>query len=70
VTEPEIATIAWHEDGEVVELVYVDGASDRLVGTQSVVAELARSIGLVIVPAPPGMVRWVRDPEAEPRSPG
>ncbi len=63
--EREIASIVWHEDGEVVDLVYDDGEPDRLVGTRAVVAELARSVGLVTVPAPPGTVRWARAPAGE-----
>ena len=49
----------------MVDLVYDDGEPDRLVGTRAVVAELARSVGLVTVPAPPGTVRWARAPAGE-----
>jgi len=62
VAEREIASIVWHEDGEVVDLVYAEREPDHLVGTRAVVAELARSVGLVTVPAPPGTVRWARPP--------
>jgi len=66
VTDREITGIVWYEAGEVVDLVYLDGEPDRLVGTRAVVAELARSVGLVIVPAPPGTIRWARLPGGEP----
>jgi hypothetical protein len=66
VAEREIAAIVWHEASEVVELVYVEGEPDRLVGTRSVVTDLARSVGLDIVPTPPGTVRWARPPEPGP----
>ena len=64
--EREIAGIVWHERGEQVDLIYVDGEPDRLVGSRTVVTELALSVGLTTVPAPPGMIRWVKSPEAEP----
>jgi hypothetical protein len=63
-TEREIVGIVWHQLGDQVDLIYVDGEADRLVGAQSVVAELAQSVGLTIAPTPPGTIRWVRDPEA------
>jgi hypothetical protein len=69
VAEREIAIIEWREDGEVIDLVYSEGEPDRLVGTRAVVAELARSVGLVTVPAPSGTVRWARPPEPGDPSP-
>ena len=65
-SEREIASIVWHERGEQVDLIYVEGESDRLVGSRAVVTELALSAGLTTVPAPTGMIRWVRSPEDEP----
>jgi hypothetical protein len=64
--EREIASIVWHERGEQVDLIYVEGEADRLVGSRAVVTELALSVGLTTVPAPTGMIRWVRSPEEEP----
>jgi hypothetical protein len=63
-TEREIASIVWHQVGDQVDLIYVEGEPDRLVGAQSVAAELAQSVGLTISSTPPGTIRWVRDPEA------
>lgn len=60
--ELEIASIVWHEAGDRVELIYVEGHSEQLIGARHVVAELAENVGLVSAPGPPGTVRWVRGP--------
>jgi len=60
VAEREIASIVWHEAGELVDLIYAEGDPDRLVGSQDVVVELAESLDLVSVPTVPGTMRWVR----------
>jgi hypothetical protein len=62
--ERDIDSIVWHQEGDQVDLHYLEGEPDRLVGAETVVAELADSVGLTIVPSPPGTIRWVRDPEA------
>jgi hypothetical protein len=61
--EREIVGIVWHQVGDQVDLSYVEGAPDRLVGALPVVTELADSVGLTIVPAAPGTMRWARDGE-------
>lgn len=61
--ERDIVSIVWHQEGGVVDLHYLEGEPDRLVGAESVVVELADSVGLTMVPSPPGTIRWVRDPE-------
>lgn len=63
-TEREIISIIWHQQGDQVDLVYLEGESDRLVGAQQVVAELAQSVGLVSVPSASGTIRWVRPADA------
>jgi len=60
VAEREIVSIIWHQRGDQVDLVYIEGESDRLVGAHDVVAELARSVGLISVPSASGTIRWVR----------
>jgi hypothetical protein len=64
-TEREIVGIVWHQAGDQVDLVYVEGPPDRLVGALPVVTELADSVGLVIVPTPPGTIRWARAGEED-----
>ena len=58
--EREITSIVWRHDGERIDVIYVDGEPDRLIGTRGVAAELAESVGLTVTPTPPGVVRWVR----------
>jgi hypothetical protein len=67
--ERDIASIVWHQEGDQVDLHYLEGEPDRLVGAETVVAELAASVGLTLVPSPPGTIRWVRDPEPETERP-
>ena len=64
--ERDIASIVWHKKGDQVDLHYVEGEPDRLVGAESVVAELADGVGLTLVPSPPGTIRWVRIPRRGP----
>jgi hypothetical protein len=61
--ERGIVSIVWHQKGDQVDLHYLEGEPDRLVGAETVVAALAASVGLTIVPSPPGTIHWVRDPE-------
>jgi hypothetical protein len=61
--EREIVGIVWHQIGDLVDLIYVEGSPDRLVGALPVVTELADSVGLVMVPTPPGTVHWARPGE-------
>ena len=60
--EREIVSIVWHESDDQVDLVYAQGEADRLVGHRIVVAELAESAGLVVVPGPPRTICWAREP--------
>jgi hypothetical protein len=50
-------------DGRVLDVIYVEGEPDRIIGAQIVATQLAASVGLAIVPTPPGTIRWIRDPE-------
>jgi hypothetical protein len=67
--ERDIVSIVWHQKGDQVDLHYLEGEPDRLVGAVAVVADLAASVGLTIVPSPPGTKQWVRDPESETERP-
>ncbi len=62
--ERDIVSIVWHRKGDQVDLHYLEGEPDRLIGAETVVAELADSVGLTIVPSPSGTIRWVREAEA------
>lgn len=62
--ERKIDSIVWHRADEHVDVIYVEGEPDRLMGSEHVVTELARSVGLHIAPGvPPSTVRWVRYPD-------
>ena len=61
--EREIASIVWHQVGHNIEVIYVEGEPDHITGAQIVAEQLAESVGLAMVSAPPGIVRWVRNPE-------
>ena len=61
--EREIVSIVWYQEGDQVDVHYLEGEPDRLVGSETVVAQLADSVRLTIVPSPPGTIRWARDSE-------
>lgn len=61
--EREIASIVWHQHGHHIDVIYVEGEPDRITGAQIVATQLAESVGLAVVPTPPGTIRWTRHPE-------
>lgn len=56
----QIDHIVWHEGQQRLEVGYVDRESDLIVADRLVATKLAEDAGLFLVPAPPGMVVWVR----------
>jgi len=62
VAEREVASIVWHRVGHHIEVIYVEGDPDRLVGTEMNATELALKAQLHLVPTSDGTLRWVRDP--------
>jgi hypothetical protein len=66
--EREIASIVWHQVGHHIDVIYVEGEPDRITGAQIVATQLAESVGLAVVPTPPGTIRWIRHPETRPPS--
>lgn len=60
--ERDIISIVWHQEDDQVDLIYAQGEPDRLVGSRTVVAELAENLGLVVVATPPGTIRWAPRP--------
>jgi len=61
--EREIASIVWHQVGHHIDVIYAEGEPDNIIGALVVAAQLAESVGLAPVPAPPGTIRWTRHPE-------
>jgi len=55
--------IVWHELHERMDVTYIGREPDHVVADKVIAASLAQDAGLVLVPTPPGMVRWVRDPD-------
>ena len=64
--EREIVGIVWHQNGDLVDLTMSRAARSPCRGP-AVVTELADSVGLAIVPTPPGTVHWARDPGKRPQ---
>ncbi len=58
--EREIVSIMWHNLGHHIEVVYLEGDPDRIIGAQIVASQLADSVGLALVPSLPGTIRWER----------
>ena len=57
----EIVGIVWYSyRPDWYELVYADGDSERIPGTQVDAAELANAAGMTLVPTRDGTVRWDR----------
>ena len=57
----QIDHIVWYERRHRMVVTYGDGEPDRIVADELVAARLAQDAGLVLVPTPPGTVRWVRN---------
>jgi len=59
--ERNIKSIVWHEGRDRIDVIYVEGDTDRLWGSESVAVVLAKNAGLTAVPAPEGARRWARE---------
>ena len=57
-----IATIVWDAELERMEVAYSHGHSHRVMANQLVATVLAEDAGLTQIPAPPGVVHWIREP--------
>lgn len=56
----EIAGVVWHQRGHRIEVIYVEGTSDHLVGTEAIAALLADDAGLALIDSPIESLRWTR----------
>jgi len=61
--ERQIASIVWHQSGHHIEVIYVEGEPDRMVGAEQVATELAENAGLRLVSTGDGKFRWTQDPD-------
>ena len=60
-TEREIASIVWHQLGQRIEVIFVEGEPDQREAPSFEAREQADKLGLHMVPTSHGTVRWVRD---------
>jgi len=56
----QVASIIWHEPGDQIEVVFEEGDSDHLFGSEEVATALAVGAGLEPALAPVDVRRWVR----------
>jgi len=59
--EREITCVVWHREDHHIEVIYVDGRPDHLIGPEGVAAELAQDTGLLLIVTSDDARRWVRD---------
>ncbi len=58
--EREVVAVVWHQHTHSIDVVYVDGHPDTLMGTQRMAAQMAEGFGLDLVPTSEGTVLWVK----------
>ena len=56
----QLASVVWHQRGYGIDLIYVEGESERIVGSVEVAALLAEDAGLDPVPTPDDTLRWAQ----------
>jgi hypothetical protein len=58
VPQREVVAVVWHQHTHSIDVVYVEGHPDTMMGTQKMAAQMAEGFGLELVPTPPGTVLW------------
>jgi len=61
VAQREVVAVVWHLHTHSIDVVYVDGRPDTLMGTRKMAAQMAEGFGLELVPASPDTVLWAKD---------
>jgi len=56
----ELVSIVWHQQGHRIDLNYLHGEPDHLIGSEAITTLLAEDAGLDPVPTPDDTRRWVR----------
>jgi hypothetical protein len=59
VSSHDLAGVIWHRHGHTIEIFYVEGEPDQLVGTEAVAEAFARDAGLRRLPTPRDKACWV-----------
>jgi hypothetical protein len=60
VAEREVVAVVWHEHTHSIDVVYVEGHPDTLMGTRRMAAQMAEGFGLELVSTPAGTILWAR----------
>lgn len=58
--ERDVVAVVWHEHTHSIDIVYVEGNPDTLMGTERMATQMAAGFKLDVVPSPTGTVLWVR----------
>ena len=56
----QLVSIVWHQQGHRIDLNYVHGEPDHMIGSEAITAMLAKDAGLDAVPTPDDTRRWVQ----------
>ena len=56
----ELVDIVWHQQGHRIDLNYVHGEADHMIGSEAITAFFAADAGLDAVPTPDDTRRWVQ----------
>jgi hypothetical protein len=60
VAERVVVAVVWHQHTHSIDVVYVDGHPDTLMGTQKMAAQMAEGFALELVPTSEGTLLWVK----------
>lgn len=60
--EREVVAVVWHQHTQSIDVVYVDGHPDSLMGTQKMAAQMAEGFALDLVPTSSATILWVKEP--------
>ena len=62
--EREVVAVVWHLHTHSIDIVYVEGHPDTLMGTRKMAGQMAEGYGLELAPASSDTILWVKDPVA------
>jgi len=54
-----LVSIVWHQQGHRIDLNYVHGEPEHMMGSEAITTMLAKDAGLDVVPPPDDTRRWV-----------
>ena len=56
----ELTSLVWHAVGDRIDLIYDDGQTGQMTGSQEVALAVAHSAGLRVVDSGDGTIRWAK----------